>query len=100
MDNSPISPRLIRWAFLIEASQSSRIRRASTKNALPAGVNATPLRRLSNNSILSSHSRSWICLLNGGHKQIVSPLPPRVRENIRSENGGQQEYSLLQGANI
>jgi hypothetical protein len=42
---------------LIEASQSSRICRASTKNALPAGVSATPLRRLSNNSIPSSPSR-------------------------------------------
>ena len=47
MANSPISPRLIRWAFLLEASQSSRIRRASTKNALPAAVSVTPLRRLS-----------------------------------------------------
>ena len=44
MANSPTSPRLIRWAFLIEALQSSRIRRASTKNVLPAAVSATPLR--------------------------------------------------------
>ena len=66
MANSPISPRLIRWAFLIEASQSSKIRRASIRNDLPAGVSATPLRRLSNNSMPNSPSRSWICLLNGG----------------------------------
>jgi hypothetical protein len=44
MANSPISPRLMRWAFLIEESQSSRMRRASIKNDLPAGVSATPLR--------------------------------------------------------
>jgi hypothetical protein len=58
MANSPISPRLIRWALLIEAPQSSRIRRASIRNDLPAGVSTTPLRRLSKNSIPSSPSRS------------------------------------------
>ena len=42
--HSPLSPRLIRWASLIEASQSSRIRRASIRNDLPAGVSETHLR--------------------------------------------------------
>jgi hypothetical protein len=34
MANSPISPWLDRWAFLIEASQSSRMRRAPIRNDL------------------------------------------------------------------
>jgi hypothetical protein len=63
MANSPISPRLIRWAFLIEASQSSRIRRASIRNDLPAGVSVTPLRWRSKNSNWRNFMGGFACNL-------------------------------------
>ena len=97
-----ISLRLIRWAFVIEPSQSSRIRRASIRNDLPARVSATPLRSLSNKFIPSSPSRSWICLLKrrlrnvqpvGGVSEVQFLSAATKYSRWRNSMGGSDEYA-------
>ncbi len=73
MANSPISPRLIRWAFLTEASQSSRILRASIRNDLPAGVSAHAF-ALSREQIYSQFAFQVVNLLAKGRLRDVQPV--------------------------